>query len=73
MSITKSDLDRKTELFEQGIDRAIDHIKLVHISTLIALPEDDDLRKRLYEATNSGTLVITDEGDVKFTKGDIKE
>lgn len=69
MSITKSDLDKKNKLFEEGINRAIDHIKLIHISTLIALPDDEDLRKRMYDATDAGTLVITDEGDVQFTKG----
>lgn len=70
MSITKSELDKRTKLFEEGIERAIEHIKLIHISTLIALPDDEDLRKRMYDATDAGTLVITDEGDVKFTKGD---
>lgn len=72
MNITKSEIDRRTKTLEEGIDKAIDHIKLIHISTLIALPDEEDLRKRLYDATDNGTLIVTEEGDVQFTKG-IKE
>lgn len=72
MNITKSEIDKRTRTLEEGIDKAIDHIKLIHISTLIALPDEEDLRKRLYDATDNGTLIITEEGDVQFTKG-IKE
>lgn len=72
MNITKSELDKRNKAFEEGIDRAIEHIKLIHISSLISLPDDDDLRKRMYDATDAGTLVITENGDVQFTKG-IKE
>lgn len=72
MNITKSEIDKRTKTLEEGIDKAIDHIKLIHISTLIALPDEEDLRKRLYNATDNGTLIVTEEGDVQFTKG-IKE
>lgn len=72
MNITKSEIDKRTKTLEEGIDKAIDHIKLIHISTLIALPDEEDLRKRLYDATDNGTLIVTEEGDVQFTKG-IKE
>lgn len=67
MNITKSELSKQEATFEAGIDKAIEHIKLVHMSTLLAVPED--LRQRLYDATDAGTLIITEDGDVQFTKG----
>ena len=67
MNITKQQLDKNTATFEAGIDKAIEHIKLVHLTTLLAVPED--LRERLYAATDAGTLVITEDGEVQFTQG----
>lgn len=67
MNITKTELDKKLATFEAGIDKAEEHIKLIHMSTLLAVP--DDLRERLYKATDAGTLVISEDGDVEFAKG----
>lgn len=67
MNITKKELDKQLATFEAGIDKAEEHIKLIHMSTLLAVP--DDLRERLYNATDAGTLIISDDGDVEFAKG----
>lgn len=66
MNLTKSKLDEQHRIFEEGIDKAIEHIKLIHISTLLDIP--DDIRERLYKATDEGTLVVTQKGDVEFLK-----
>lgn len=52
------------EKLTKGIQTAIKHVKTVHGSTLLAVP--DDLEERLLDATDRGDLVIREDGAVNF-------
>lgn len=51
-------------IFETGIATATDHVKAVHLTTLMNVP--DDLEQRLWDATDRGDLIIREDGAVSF-------
>lgn len=78
MNYTKSGLaDLQAQLadyedkLKKGIATAAKHVKAIHNSTLMAVPED--LEERLLDATDRGDLVIREDGAVHFASGAAKQ
>lgn len=52
------------DIFEKGIKTATEHVKAIHLSTLLNVP--DDLEQRLWDASDRGDLIIRKDGAVSF-------
>lgn len=61
----EDELAEYRQIFETGIATATKHVKAVHMSTLLDVP--DDLEQRLWDATDRGDLIIRADGAVSFT------
>ncbi len=51
-------------IFEAGIATATEHVKAIHLTTLLSVP--DDLEQRLWDASDRGDLIIREDGAVSF-------